>query len=175
VRSCRLASFAPTHVSWLACRPGSPSRSYTHPPKLRQGPADGVGSCNWPHGVRAELPFVRCLDLASAANEPSEMVRSPGVGSPSAVLSLSLCNQIAHVVGGPKTSSLLRRSARLRGDSHGGRNIGEAQVEPPQTIRAKNRLNASRGRRRSLFVCKATRRIMTPGEVIIATPSPMRC
>src|SRR5712692_4398085 len=29
-----------------------------------------------------------------------------------------------------ETSSLRPRSARLRGDSHGGRNIGEAQPEP---------------------------------------------
>src|SRR5712691_1686232 len=75
---------------------------------------------------RAEDPFVRCLHLASAANEQSEMVRSPGVGSPSAVLSLSLFNQIVHIVGGPKTSSPWPRSASLRGDSHGGQNIGEA-------------------------------------------------
>ena len=55
------------------------------------------------------------------------MVRSPAVGSPSAVLSLFLHNQVVHVVGGTKTSSLRPRSARLRGDSHGRLNIGEAQ------------------------------------------------
>src|SRR5713101_6078535 len=52
--------------------------------------------------VRAEAPFVRCLHLAFAANQQSEMVRSPRVGSPSAVLSLSLCNQFIHVVRAPK-------------------------------------------------------------------------
>ena len=93
---------------------------------------------------RAEVPFVRCLHLASAANEQSEMVRSPGVGSPSAVLSLSLFNQIVHIVGGPKTSSPWPRSASLRGDSHGGQNIGEAQADytGPTAVRAGSLLTA---------------------------------
>jgi hypothetical protein len=57
VDGCRLASFAMTHVSWRACRPGSPSRPYTYTPQFRQGPAEGVGSRNWPQGVRPEVPF----------------------------------------------------------------------------------------------------------------------
>lgn len=72
--------------------------------------------------VRVEAPIVRCLHL-TAADERSEGLSLAGAGS--AILRPSLCHHVVNA-GGPQTSSLRPRSARLRGDSHGGPNIGEA-------------------------------------------------
>jgi hypothetical protein len=46
--------------------------------------------------------FRPCLHRASTANKRCETIRSPAAGSPSAVLSLSLCNRVVNVVGRPK-------------------------------------------------------------------------
>jgi len=89
VGGCRLASFAPTHVSGTACRPGSPSPPCTHTRQLQQGPAEVEGRRNWPQGVRAS--FLPSGDsIWPKANEQSQTIGSLGAGSPSAVLSLSM-------------------------------------------------------------------------------------
>ena len=145
VGGCRLASYAPTHVSWLGFRPGSPSRPCAHTLKLRQRSADSVSSCNCFHAARVEVPVIRYLHLTPAASEPSEDYSLAGAGS--AVLSPSLCIQVVKV-GGPKTSSLRPRRARLRGDSHGGRNIGEAQRD----AHAVHRIHLEAGRQLQPYV-----------------------
>src|SRR4029453_4064960 len=84
----------------------------------------GLPVANCSHAAASGGSSRRCRDL-TAANEQSEGHALAEAGS--AFLSPSLCHQVVDI-GGPKTSSLRPRCARLRGDSHGGRNIGDAQV-----------------------------------------------
>ena len=64
VGGCGLASFAPTHVSGTACRPGSPLPPDTHTRQLQQGPAEVEGRRTWPSRCTGEFPSVRRLHLA---------------------------------------------------------------------------------------------------------------
>jgi hypothetical protein len=114
-------------LGWRVAQDHLHDRARTHPTTGRDPPtAWAVASCFAPYGRRFRSSGADIWPLRPMNS--LKTFRSPGAGS--AVLSPSLCNRVVNVVGGPQTSSLRPRSARLRGDSHGGWSIGEAQASP---------------------------------------------
>jgi hypothetical protein len=121
---CRLASFAPRHVSWFAPGPRSRSRPNRHAATRRPRPATVcvVATGLMRTGLDSSRP---CVHRASPTNKPVRQFARRPAGSPSRVslcaIELSMCRKV-------ETSSFGRGNAHLRGESRGRRNIGEAQA-----------------------------------------------